>query len=127
MSSGDQSALILTTALVSLITGYGIGIFATRGYIVSPALAEERYKNKHDPVESDESDIDEDDTILDHAPNWVNGSAADRRQGLSAANSKPVINVGKEECKLVLVVRTDLGMTKGTYTSVHLAITHITN
>lgn len=114
MSDGSQTAVVLTTALASLITGYGIGIYVNRGYLISPALAEERRKNLYDPIESDESDVDEDDTILDHAPNWVNGSAADRRQGLSVDGSKPVVKLGNEECKLVLVVRTDLGMTKGT-------------
>lgn len=60
-------------------------------------------------MESEESDIDEEDTILDHAPNWSNGFEADKKQGLRASTSQPIT----EECKLVLVVRTDLGMTKG--------------
>lgn len=62
-------------------------------------------------MESEESDIDEEDTILDHAPNWSNGFEADKKQGLRASTSQPIT----EECKLVLVVRTDLGMTKGAY------------
>jgi PTH2 family peptidyl-tRNA hydrolase len=47
---------------------------------------------------------------MDHAPNWANGREADRKQGLVAEKPKDT----GEECKLVLVVRTDLGMTKGT-------------
>lgn len=121
---GTQTGIILTTALATFIGGYALGIFTTRGYLISPALAEERRRNLHDPVESEESDIDEEDTVLDHAPNWFNGEAADRRQGLRARgpNAPPQANTSvqrgvgldtNEECKLVLVVRTDLGMTKG--------------
>ncbi|KAF7545749.1 hypothetical protein G7Z17_g8935 [Cylindrodendrum hubeiense] len=110
--SGVQTGYILSTAFASLIAGYMFGVFQTRGYFISPELREERRANLHDPVESDESDIDEDDTLLDHAPNWANGADADRRQGLKNSE-KPVVKDTGEECKLVLVVRTDLGMTKG--------------
>lgn len=117
---------------------------------MSPELADERRHNLYDPVESDESDVDEGDTVLDHAPNWANGVEADARDGLrqrgvaagagekknkkkgkkgavgeeEARSSAPLVDVGtggnanaNEECKLVLVVRTDLGMTKGTVIS----------
>ncbi|EGY19935.1 Peptidyl-tRNA hydrolase 2 like protein [Verticillium longisporum] len=118
----DTLHLILTTSAVTFLSGFALGVFAIRGYLISPALKAERRGNLRDPVESDESDIDEDDTILDHAPNWANGEAADRRDGLRQEEKKkdekkakavPIADVGKEECKLVLVVRTDLGMTKG--------------
>ncbi|KJZ70381.1 hypothetical protein HIM_10225 [Hirsutella minnesotensis 3608] len=115
---GDQTAVVLTTALVTFITGYLFGVFTSRGYLISPALSDEREHNLRDPVESDESDIDEDDSLLDHAPNWANGELADRRQGLRVEkrDDKAAAKVDEhsnEECKLVLVVRTDLGMTKG--------------
>lgn len=115
---------------------------------MSPELADERRHNLYDPVESDESDVDEGDTVLDHAPNWANGVEADARDGLrqrgiaggekknkkkgkkgavkeeEGRSNAPLVDVGtggnanaNEECKLVLVVRTDLGMTKGTVTS----------
>ncbi|KAM0321732.1 hypothetical protein ACHAQA_009971 [Verticillium albo-atrum] len=121
----DTLHLILTTSAVTFLSGFALGVFAIRGYLISPALKAERRGNLRDPVESDESDIDEDDTILDHAPNWSNGEAADRRDGLRQEEKKedkkatktakpvPIVDNGKEECKLVLVVRTDLGMTKG--------------
>ncbi|CRK33299.1 hypothetical protein BN1723_004071 [Verticillium longisporum] len=118
----DTLHLILTTSAVTFLSGFALGVFAIRGYLISPALKAERRGNLRDPIESDESDIDEDDTILDHAPNWANGEAADRRDGLRQEEKKkdekkakavPIADVGKEECKLVLVVRTDLGMTKG--------------
>ncbi|KOS19157.1 putative peptidyl-tRNA hydrolase 2 [Escovopsis weberi] len=112
---GVQTGIIITSALASLITGYMLGLFASRGYIISPALSEERRRYRNDPVESDESDVDEDDTLLDHAPNWANGPDADRKQGLRVNADKKATSsaLNNEECKLVLVVRTDLGMTKG--------------
>ncbi|KHN97745.1 peptidyl-tRNA hydrolase 2 precursor [Metarhizium album ARSEF 1941] len=120
VDQGTQTGIILTTSLAAFISGWLFGVFTTRGYLISPALAEERRRNLDDPVESDESDVDEDDTILDHAPNWANGVAADQRQGLRArarvrgvAEPKTLDDDSTEECKLVLVVRTDLGMTKG--------------
>lgn len=76
--------------------------------------------NYDDEEESAEEDIDE--TVLDHAPNWSNGLAADKRDGLRAVtksektagvSEKAAWEDGTEECKLILVVRTDLGMTKG--------------
>lgn len=119
---GTQTGVILTTALATFITGWLFGVYSSRGYLISPALADERRRNLHDPVESDESEIDEDDSILDHAPNWSNGAAADEKQGLRSRaprvggmiSRQPVEGDSNEECKLVLVVRTDLGMTKGT-------------
>lgn len=121
-----SSSVIVSTSVVALISGFLLGVYSIRGYLISPALVEERRRFAHDPIESDESDIDEDDTILDHAPNWSNGVDADRRDGLraTAAGSKKkekdkdalaaaAVQDPNEECKLVLVVRTDLGMTKG--------------
>jgi PTH2 family peptidyl-tRNA hydrolase len=115
MNQGEQTGVIISTAVVGLLTGYVFGIWTIRGYLISPSLVEERRRTLHDPVESDESEIDEDDTVLDHAPNWANGADADRKQGLRALEEKkePVVKDNGEECKLVLVVRTDLGMTKG--------------
>ncbi|KAI0124974.1 peptidyl-tRNA hydrolase PTH2-domain-containing protein [Xylariales sp. AK1849] len=132
----DPEAVLVSTSIVAFISGFMLGVYSIRGYLISPALVEERRHNLADPVESDESDIDEDDTILDHAPNWSNGLDADRRDGLRVAEQKrketkeKLVDVDgstsdasgaaavagfnpNEECKLVLVVRTDLGMTKG--------------
>ncbi|TGJ88058.1 hypothetical protein E0Z10_g727 [Xylaria hypoxylon] len=160
----STSTVLISTSLVAFFSGFALGIYSIRGYIVPPSLTSSREQSLNDAVESAESDIDEDDTILDHAPNWTNGAEADRRQGLRVAesatgqkkekkekkskkkqkgketedNTKPkgdeaearsakregeaahpkqaTANPGgnpNEECKLVLVVRTDLGMTKG--------------
>lgn len=119
----EPTTVLLGTALASFVSGYLFGVYAIRGYFISPDLVEERRRFRNDPEESEESDVDEDEVALDHAPNWVNGREADRRQGLSMdairekqqQQPKPAPNYGNsnEECKLVLVVRTDLGMTKG--------------
>lgn len=118
-TGGQQTGIILSTAFTALLTGYVFGVWTIRGYLISPDLVEERRRALHDPEESEESDVDEDDSLLDHAPNWANGPDADRRQGLKVEEKKaekkeePVVQDNGEECKLVLVVRTDLGMTKG--------------
>ncbi|KZL79884.1 peptidyl-trna hydrolase pth2, partial [Colletotrichum incanum] len=123
-----SETVVISTSVVALVTGFMLGVYSIRGYLISPELRAEARANTDDPVESDESDIDEDDTVLDHAPNWANGEAADRRDGLrqrnAASSEKPASSKkpnpdsapladSNEECKLVLVVRTDLGMTKG--------------
>ncbi len=196
-------SLLLGTSIATFVTGFVLGVYSVRGWVlVSPELADERRRNLHDPVESDESDVDVggggDGLVvpLDHAPNWANGLEADRRDGLRLRKQKqkqkqkprpfengedgddddddddeedevegidsrgeekgrgrkkkkknnnnnkdgggkgagrkaaaeeanpraPLVDIGdaaggggddNEECKLVLVVRTDLGMTKG--------------
>ncbi|KAI1368222.1 PTH2-domain-containing protein [Xylaria arbuscula] len=150
--STTLSTALITTSLIAFFSGFALGIYSIRGYLVPPSLTSARQRTLNDPVESDESDVDEDDTILDHAPNWANGAEADKKQGLRARNDKSkakkagndeeqdgdeeekkkssakreavaahprqqaAVNPGgnpNEECKLVLVVRTDLGMTKG--------------
>jgi PTH2 family peptidyl-tRNA hydrolase len=120
------SAVILSTSIMAFISGFLLGVYSIRGYWLCPDLKEERRRNLKDPAESEESDIDESDSLLDHAPNWANAEEADRRQGLRIPNGWGKDNKGEatavpsvpftdvdEECKLVLVVRTDLGMTKG--------------
>lgn len=130
MSDKTASIVVVTTSIVALISGFLLGVYSARGYLISPELHAESRANYDDPVDSDETDIDEDETVLDHAPNWANGEDADRKQGLrvtaagkAAGKDKnktgdetprgPTVEDMGEECKLVLVVRTDLGMTKG--------------
>ncbi|KAK6078036.1 peptidyl-trna hydrolase 2 [Seiridium cupressi] len=129
-NSFTPTAMVVSTSIVAFLTGFMLGIYSIRGSFISPALSEERRRNISDPIESDESEVDEDDTPLDHAPNWANSAEADTRDGLKQRNTRktratpaegklvdvdtPALAQGKpnEECKLVLVVRTDLGMTK---------------
>jgi peptidyl-tRNA hydrolase, PTH2 family len=122
--------MLIGTAIIAGISGYMIGIASSLGLIPNPFVAKEPRRrgiaNYDDEEESEEEDIDE--SILDHAPNWANGLEADKRDGLRAtaagraeAKKEEVVKTGwedsNEECKLVLVVRTDLGMTKGLYPS----------
>jgi PTH2 family peptidyl-tRNA hydrolase len=120
-------AMIIGTAIIAGVSGYMIGIASSLGLIPNPFVAKEArtrgISNYDDEEESAEEDIDE--SILDHAPNWSNGLEADKRDGLRATaagrtEAKKEQEVAKtgwedsnEECKLVLIVRTDLGMTKG--------------
>jgi PTH2 family peptidyl-tRNA hydrolase len=118
--------MLIGTAIIAGISGYMIGIASSLGLIPNPFAAkvprEKGVSNYDDEEESEEEDIDE--SILDHAPNWANGLEADKRQGLRATTAnrsevkkQDVVKTrwedSTEECKLVLVVRTDLGMTKG--------------
>lgn len=137
------TAIVLTVSIATFLGGFAFGLYAVRGWVLfGPEIAEERRRNLADEVESDESDVELDEadgnTLLDHAPNWSNSAEADRRDGLrqrgaNAAKGRngkkskteklvdvddaPAPNAAagnsNEECKLVLVVRTDLGMTKG--------------
>lgn len=130
-----QTLIVISTSFVALMSGFLLGVYSARGYLITPEFYKESRANYDDPVDSDETDVDEDDLVMDHAPNWANGEEADRKQGLrataagvkkgaagSSAKNKaaaedapkgPTVEDTGEECKLVLVVRTDLGMTKG--------------
>lgn len=128
-------AMIIGTALIAGVSGYMIGIASSLGFLpipFAPKPARERgISNYDDEEESEEEDIDE--SILDHAPNWQNGLEADKRDGLKATTAekktsrkeekkvvqKEEFHDNGEECKLVLVVRTDLGMTKGKHHPLH--------
>jgi PTH2 family peptidyl-tRNA hydrolase len=116
--------MLIGTAIISIITGYMLGMASSLGFIPNPFSAQMPSKRRITADDSEESSSEEfeDDAILDHAPNWANAEAADIRQGLRAS-AKPAAGAERspktpwennsEECKLVLVVRTDLGMTKG--------------
>ncbi len=82
----------------------------------------DNYENEEESSEEEIEEI-EDMVVLDHAPNWANGLEADKRDGLRVAakeekKSRPdEFEDSADECKLMLVVRTDLGMTKGMFSS----------
>ncbi|KAI9737195.1 MAG: hypothetical protein M1818_005727 [Claussenomyces sp. TS43310] len=124
-------ATLIGTAIISLVTGYMLGLASSLGFLPNPFSSQKTARGArsggdgYNSEESSSSEIDGD-AILDHAPNWANGEEADRRQGLRAsalattttsavatAKAKSAWENRTEECKLVLVVRTDLGMTKG--------------
>lgn len=75
-------------AIVGLVTGYLIGQAKSLGLFGGSPIS--AAPGRKEQLEDSEEESDEDDS----APNEFAGS--------------------NEECKLVLVVRTDLGMTKGT-------------
>lgn len=128
-------ALIISTAIICGLTGYMLGLGSSIGFLPNPFGAKSGKKGSRwvdSEVESSEEDIDDD--LLDHAPRWDGespgqGSLATKAQvkpkkskkatHKPAQEEKPVVDKAKdsenanEECKLVLVVRTDLGMTKG--------------
>lgn len=127
----SATAMIIGTALVAGVSGYMIGIASSLGLIPNPFVAkpprERGIANYDDEEESTDEEID-DSIKIDHAPNWANGIEADKRDGLrvvpSTANKKPEVKKplqeaqspfddSTEECKMVLVVRTDLGMRQG--------------
>jgi PTH2 family peptidyl-tRNA hydrolase len=124
--------MLIGTAIIAGISGYMIGIASSLGFFPIPfapkAPKARGISNYDNEEESEEEDIDE--SILDHAPNWANGLEADKRDGLRATEAKkePVKTPWEdstEECKLVLVVRTDLGMTKGTKVSPLLSLKQV--
>ena len=106
---------------------------------------------RRDNFDDGEESLDEsvENMNLDHAPNWGNGVGADRRDGLRASISdskeegkgkegekekqdREIVGgfiKGKEneECKLVLVVRTDLGMGKGPSSPLVFPQLHVSN
>jgi peptidyl-tRNA hydrolase, PTH2 family len=117
-----STAVLISTAILSLIAGYMLGIGSSLGIFPNPFLqsrearaASKRSKTSNYDNEEETSEEEVDGILLDHAPNWANGEAADVRDGLKVTKEeKPEWENSTEECKLVLVVRTDLGMTKGT-------------
>jgi PTH2 family peptidyl-tRNA hydrolase len=121
--------MLIGTAIIAGISGYMLGIASSLGLIPNPFASKA-------PKARGVSNYD-DEAILDHAPNWANGLEADKRDGLraTAANraevKQEVVKTGwedsTEECKLVLVVRTDLGMTKGKLAPVspHRSLAHL--
>jgi hypothetical protein len=121
-SPPTPTAVLISTAILSLITGYMLGVGSSLGLFPNPfsqssearaAAKRTKTSNYDDEEESSEEEVDG--VLLDHAPNWANGEAADVRDGLKVVKeTKPEWENSTEECKLVLVVRTDLGMTKGT-------------
>jgi hypothetical protein len=122
--------MLIGTAIIAGVSGYLIGIASSLGFLPIPFMPKaprgRGVEFYDDEEESEAEDVDE--GILDHAPNWANGLEADKRDGLRATavsstraeKREREASTGDEECKMVLVVRTDLGMTKGT--SIVLAI-----
>jgi PTH2 family peptidyl-tRNA hydrolase len=82
--------IAVACAILAGVTGYMIGQAKSLGLFGGSAISTPSARKEKATEESEESSDDEDD---DTAPADFNGN--------------------NEECKMVLVVRTDLGMTKG--------------
>lgn len=91
-TSPPSTANVATAcAIVGLVTGYLLGQAKSLGLFGgSPISAPPQRKSKAEASEDSEQESDEDDGVPSEFPGH------------------------SEECKMVLVVRTDLGMTKGT-------------
>lgn len=98
-------AVAFGASVVAGLAGYflgtasSIGVFGTQKRVVSSSSSH---------TGGEKEDGDEDDAFA---------SESDESEDDQEVNSFEDSN---EECKLVLVVRTDLGMTKGTYLSFHI-------
>jgi PTH2 family peptidyl-tRNA hydrolase len=97
----SAAAIAIGTAIISGLMGYYIGQAQSIGVFGNPqrstAAGARRAKDENDaedPSETEEDDDDDDDEEI--SP-----------EGLKSFDSST------EECKMVFVVRTDLGMTKG--------------
>jgi peptidyl-tRNA hydrolase len=93
------AAVAIATGIIGIVTGYFIGQGASLGLFGGSS----RTHTKHAP-NSEDDDSDEDDY---EGPVGEDESLGDANQELGGFPGN------NEECKLVLVVRTDLGMTKG--------------
>lgn len=85
--------MIVGTAIISIATGYMLGMASSLGFLpnpfAGPKAPRQRGDTSHynDEEESSEEEID-DGVIIDHAPNWANGEEADKRDGLRASALK---------------------------------------
>lgn len=87
------TAMLIGTAIISIATGYMLGMASSLGFLPNPFAGPRAPKqrgdtrNYNDEEESSEEEID-DGVIIDHAPNWANGEEADKRDGLRASALK---------------------------------------
>lgn len=94
----STAAIALASAILAGVIGYFIGQFSTLGTVTND-YSKSPGKAKHSDAEDEDEDEDEEEE---------NEAVLVGKQKFSRFTGDT------EECKLVLVVRTDLGMTKGT-------------
>jgi PTH2 family peptidyl-tRNA hydrolase len=85
--------IAVACAILAGVTGYMLGQAKSLGLFGGSAVSAPR-EGKEKAADAEDESTDDDDEDDDTAPAEFTGN--------------------KEECKMVLVVRTDLGMTKGT-------------
>jgi PTH2 family peptidyl-tRNA hydrolase len=93
-SQPSTANIAVACAIVAGVTGYMLGQAKSLGLFGGSPLSAPAQRDEKAAEDSDESSGEDSDDDDDTAPADFKGS--------------------NEECKLVLVVRTDLGMTKGT-------------
>ena len=124
------ASVALATAIISLATGYLIGTGSSLGLFGSPSAKATKKKptkswpNSYDvTIHPDSSDED----LMEQLGRGGGGNASQKTEIKDSededdeSSDDEAVEVGelsafegnKEECKLVLVVRTDLGMGKG--------------
>ena len=102
------AAIAMACALIAGVTGYFVGQASAIGFFGSTQQTKSSAsKDQVEDLESSSEDEAEGET--ENGPEWENSAGSD------------------EECKLVLVVRTDLGMTKGmsiplSFNSFHISL-----
>ncbi|KHJ32226.1 putative mitochondrially-localized peptidyl-trna hydrolase [Erysiphe necator] len=116
---------LLGTVIVAGVSGYLIGAtsssrkFFSKTASISSLIPGSRTINDNKIEISGDEDVDFDEELLNHAPDWENDDRSGTQSPSKAPRNKSVETKpswdtqNQEECKMVLVVRTDLGMTKG--------------
>lgn len=112
----STAAIVLTTAILSALGGYFIGQGASIGLFSRSSPKKKSWPNSYDvTIHPDSSDEEVIESLqmegVDSSAGEDSGSEPDNEKG-----ELSTFDGNKEECKLVLAVRTDLGMTKGTFT-----------
>jgi PTH2 family peptidyl-tRNA hydrolase len=107
----SAAAVAIGTAIISGVTGYFLGQASSIGLFgsssVNSVAAQKRSSNKDDGDDSSDSESEDEISSDEH----------DSVQDLGELKTFPG---NSEECKLVLVVRTDLGMGKGRFACSYL-------
>lgn len=98
----STTAIAIATALIAGVTGYFLGQASSLGLFKTKVQSKQETSDRKNSTEENAETTDSDE-------DWEVGQEQGDLNSFADSN---------EECKLVLVVRTDLGMTKGTpYTS----------
>lgn len=116
--------MLLGTVIIAGISGYMIGAassssrrLVSNSPFASSSVTQSRISSNEKEIDTGDENVD--DELLDHAPNWGNDVKGKAKNELRVPMKNkfepmPVWDTQQqEECKMVLVVRTDLGMTKG--------------
>src|SRR5271170_7901650 len=86
------TAMLISTAILSLMAGYMLGVGSSLGFFPNPFhqphATSHRIKTSNYDDEEESSEEEVDGILIDHAPNWANGEAADLRDGLKVSKKE---------------------------------------